>query len=69
MPTLNWTVRRNGGSGPWKDLDIELPSNAVNTPTIGTLYLLPPVKAETVSPGCEGEGEASVSVMASGDGP
>ena len=54
---------------PGKILTVELPSNAVNTPTIGTLYLLPPVKAETVSPGCEGEGEASVSVMASGDGP
>ena len=54
---------------PGTILTVELASNAVNTPTVGTLYLVPPVKAETVSPGCEGEGEASVSVKASGDGP
>lgn len=37
--------------------------------TVATIYLVPPVRAEVSSPGCEGTGETSIEVLATGNGP
>lgn len=36
---------------------------------VATVYLVPPVRAEVSSPGCEGIGESAIEVFATGDGP
>jgi len=46
-----------------------LSSSDNNTYTVGTLYLVPPVRAEVSSPGCEGSGETLIEVLPNGDGP
>ena len=48
---------------------VNLSSNANHNYTVATLFLVPPVRAEITSPGCEGSGETAVEVLASGDGP
>ena len=48
---------------------VELDGNSNNTRTIGTITLIPATRTEVSSPGCEGEGETSITVLPSGDGP
>ena len=48
---------------------IELDGNSNNTRTVGTITLMPATRTEVSSPGCEGEGETSITVLPSGDGP
>ena len=48
---------------------VELESHIDNTQTIGTITLVPATRTEVSSPGCEGEGETSITVLPSGDGP
>ena len=48
---------------------VTLAPNQNHNYTIGTLFLVPPVRAAVTSPGCEGVGEASIEVLATGDGP
>lgn len=50
-------------------LNIELSSADNNTYTVGTLYFVPPVRAEVSSPGCEGSGATFIEVLPTGDGP
>jgi hypothetical protein len=40
-----------------------------HTYTVGTLYVVPPTRAEVLSPGCESHDEAHVEVLPTGDGP
>ena len=48
---------------------ISLSTGVNNNHTVATVYLVPPVRAEISSPGCEGEGETAIDVLATGDGP
>ena len=48
---------------------VTLASDQNHNYTVGTLFLVPPVRAAVTSPGCEGTGEASIDVLATGDGP
>ena len=48
---------------------VELDGNENNTRTIATITLMPSTRTEVSSPGCEGEGETSITVLPSGDGP
>ena len=48
---------------------VTLAPNQNHNYTVGTLFLVPPVRADVTSPGCEGVGEASIEVLATGDGP
>ena len=47
----------------------QLSASLVHNHTIGTVYLVPPVRAEISSPGCEGSGETAIAVLPTGDGP
>lgn len=48
---------------------VSLSSNENHNYTVATIYLVPPVRAEVSSPGCEGTGETSIEVLATGNGP
>ena len=50
-------------------MQVALSSSDNNTYTVGTLYLVPPVRAEVSSPGCEGLGSTHIEVLPTGDGP
>ena len=43
---------------------VTLASDQNHNYTVGTLFLVPPVRAAVTSPGCEGTGEASIDVLA-----
>ncbi|MEC8361134.1 MAG: hypothetical protein VX002_02440, partial [Bacteroidota bacterium] len=48
---------------------ISLPTGMNTNHTVATVYLVPFARAEISSPGCEGSGETSIDVLATGDGP
>ena len=48
---------------------ISLPTGVNTNHTVATVYLVPFARAEISSPGCEGSGETSIDVLATGDGP
>jgi len=50
-------------------VNVELSATQNHTYTVGTLYIVPPTRAEVSSPGCEGVGSTHIEVLPTGDGP
>ena len=48
---------------------VQLASTQNHNYNVGTIYLVPPSRAEVSSPGCEGSGDTYIQVLPTGDGP